>query len=373
MSASTSPRVLVVDDESESGESMSALLTQNGVHANYAHPSEIECSELAEADLILMDLDIGQPPETEVVSLQPPDGLALAASLRRNACVLDRKASPVGIALLSGKVEELSAPFPPQPRTHLLARHYNLEWVFLKSDPERARGIVSLARAIRGIPEAWGDGIQAPDEVADAFGVKNAPDLETCWTEVERCHPPISEITQWSHGLAFVRWLLHQVLPYPCFLWDSHRVAARLRVSHAAFRRLLNGPSFNALIGPSRYVGMLHDFRHSHWWRHRIEKLAWDLTGGDPQNADALRSALSTFAGYEVERSTVEQPLVCLDQDYRPLEITYSVDSAVRVQPDDWPPYADNAWMPVDVVQENQLLRTLVVQEDRDRALSDGD
>jgi CheY-like chemotaxis protein len=361
------PSVLVIDDESEAAESVTALIAEQGVRATYCLPSEIECSELARADLILMDLGIGKLTETELVRLEPPDGLALAAALRRHPCVLNNEASPVGIALLSGKVDELSAPFPPQSRTHLLARHHNLEWVFLKSDPHRAKAIGSLARAIHEIPKTWGDGIQSPGEVVNAFGLIEATDLENCWDEIERCHPPIYEITQWSHGLAFVRWLLHQVLTYPCFLWDSYRVAARLRISHAAFLELEAKPPFRALIRPSEYTGMLSDFGEQHWWRHRIEKLAWDLTAGDSQNTAALRSALSGFAGTDVQPSTVEQPLVCLDSDYRPLEDTYSVQSAVRVQPDDWPSYADYAWMPLDVVRGNAALQALVVHEDRER------
>lgn len=366
------PTVLIIDDESEPAEAISALLVQQGLRATYCLPAEIECGDLSRADLILMDLDIGEPSEGEFVRLEPPDGLALAAVLRRNSCVLDTRASPVGIALLSGKVEELSAPFLPQSRTHLLARHHNLEWVFLKADPTRVKAIASLARAIHSIPETWGDGIQTPEEVAASFGLKDAPDLEDCWSEIERCHPPIYEMTQWSHGLAFVRWLLHQILTYPCFLWDSYRVAARLRVSHSGFMDLMKAPAFRAVITPSLYTGILHDFGAPHWWRYRIEKLAWDLTGGDSQNSAALRSALNSLAGSVVEPSTVEQPFVCLDGDYRPLEKTYSVKSAVRVQPDDWPTYADAAWMPIEIVKGNAGLSALVVQEDRERIAPDG-
>ena len=40
---------------------------------------------------------------------------------------------------------------------------------------------------------------------------------------------------------------------------------------------------------------------------------------------------------------------------------------AVRVQPDDWPPYADAAWMRIADVNGDAELRALVVQDDRSR------
>jgi len=44
-----------------------------------------------------------------------------------------------------------------------------------------------------------------------------------------------------------------------------------------------------------------------------------------------------------------------------------SVENAVRVQPDDWPSFADAAWMPLELVAQDKALRQLVVHEDRDR------
>ncbi len=155
MSESSKPRVLIIDDESEAGEALLPELHAQGIEATYRSPKEIDHDDLSNADLVLMDLDIGSPPESEFISMEPPDGLALASILRQQAHIIGSDAAPTGFALLSGKLDRLSAPFPPQRRPHLLARHHNLEWVFLKSDPARVRSIASLAFAIHAIPSDW--------------------------------------------------------------------------------------------------------------------------------------------------------------------------------------------------------------------------
>jgi len=69
--------------------------------------------------------------------------------------------------------------------------------------------------------------------------------------------------------------------------------------------------------------------------------------------------------GMKLDASTVEQPLVCRDGDYKYVAETVAFEEAVRVQPDDWPPYADAAWMRIEDVADRPELRALVVQDDR--------
>jgi hypothetical protein len=161
---------------------------------------------------------------------------------------------------------------------------------------------------------------------------------------------------------------LHTILSYPCFLWDAPRVAARLRITQKSFdQSFQQAPAFRAILDAARYNGILSDFAGPRWWRHRIEKFAWDLTKGDSQNPEVLRSNLGSLMGQMPDPSQKDQPLVCLDRDYRPLTETCSFQSAVRVQPDDWPAFADSAWMSLDLVRENPDLRMLVIEEDQSR------
>ena len=67
--------------------------------------------------------------------------------------------------------------------------------------------------------------------------------FERCWHDVKDCRVPIEELSEGGHSILFIRWLLHQVLPYPCFLWAEHWVAARLGISIDALREVLEGDS----------------------------------------------------------------------------------------------------------------------------------
>lgn len=362
-------RVLLIDDKSEWPEALSLILIQNGLSAMWRTPDDLEVDELYAADLVLVDLDLGDFPAKTFPSLEAPDGLAFATLLRRQKKLVDPTAKPIGFALVSGKVDELSAPFPSIKRIPLLAKQHNLEWIFRKENADDcARAVASLACAIRDIPKNWGNGIQTFKEFSKPFGIVGAKDVETCWTEIEKCHPPIYEITRWTHGLALVRWMLHTILYYPCFLWDENYVAARLRVSHASLvTALTESKKFQKLLAPSRYEGFLKDFAGARWWRHRIEALAWELTEGDSQNSELLRAALRKKTGFAFLDSPASVPFVCRDKDYSYVTESVALNDAVRVQPDDWPPYADAAWMRIADVNGDAELRALVVQDDRER------
>ena len=362
-------RVLLIDDKPDWPDAISLNLRHFGVAATWRSPADVIVEELYQADLVLIDLDLGDFNLKTFPALESPDGLAFSTLLRRQGKLTAATAKPIGFALISGKVNELALPFPSTKRIPLLAKQHNLEWIFRKENaPECARAVSSLACAIRDIPKNWGDGIQSFKEFTKPFGITGAKDLETCWTEIEKCHPPIYEITRWTHGLALVRWMLHTILNYPCFLWDDNYLAARLRVSHASLLNALReSKRFRNFLAPARYDGFLHDFAGQRWWRHRVEALAWELTSGDSQNAELLRTALGKKTAFEFDPSPAKVPFVCRDKDYGYVAESVAMEDAVRVQPDDWPPYADAAWVRIADVIENPELRALVVQDDRNR------
>ncbi len=371
MTNKTSTHVLIVDDRPDEVLSLARALKARHVRAEVREPEEVTLDDLIEADLVLVDLDLEEwsaKRSSDPIALRPTDGLALATILRRQLAE-ENEAAPTGFAILTGRVSRMSQPLPPENRLNLIANINNLEWIFLKKDPDLIRKISSLAEAIRSIPESWCDGIESPKEISDALGLdESVLTLERFAEVVQACNPPIYELSLWSHGLAFVRWMLQRILVYPCFLWDRHRVAARLRISVQELDRILDGKSKLAKrLAKLQYKGVLSDFDGPRWWRAAVELFLWKITNGDSQNSVKLAAVLQKLAGEPLKRMGVDRPVVCIDRDYRPKDQFYSLSEVVRVQPDDWPGYADSAFMTIEEVSAEKALRTLVVPGDRDK------
>jgi hypothetical protein len=337
----------------------------------------VELGDVADADLVLVDYQLEKWPERDncPVSRHPRDGLALAATLRRH--VHDRKeGSPTAFAILTGKIDQLAAPLPPEHREHVLARMSNLEWVFQKSKAgeEFTLGdqVAALAVAVRKLPKQWPrlEAEGAMRQLAEilAFDPKE-PQSAQQLEDLAACIPPIHELSQWSHGLAIVRWLLHRILPYPCFLWDSYYLAARLRVDHAWLREMLtNHAPLRKWLEPARYQGLLSEFAGDRWWRGRIELLLWETTHQQSFDITRIWGALEKLTRQKVKHSSPpDHPIVCVNSDYRPLDKFAAMEDAVRIRPDDWPPYADQPWTRIDLALDEPRLRALVVGEDRGR------
>jgi hypothetical protein len=369
-----SSSVLIVDDQGE-GEGLATYLRSNAVMAKVLHPEDVEVSDVVEADLVLVDYQlenwVGR--DNCPVSRYPRDGLALTAILRRH--VHDReKGSPTAFAILTGKIDQLAAPLPPEHREHVLARMSNLEWVFQKAKPgldfSLGNQVSDLARAVTQLPEQWprsnaGEVMRALARIL-AFDPEDASGVQQM-EDVSACIPPIHELSQWSHGLAIIRWLLHRILPYPCFLWDSYYLAARMRVDHAWLCNALsvNGPLRDWLT-PARYTGLLAGFAGERWWRGRVELLLWGETQHQSFDVKRIWETLAKLTGLEVQHSSPpDHPVVGVNSDYRPLDRFLAMRDAVRIRPDDWPSYADQPWTSIELAQSEGRLGALVVDEDR--------
>jgi hypothetical protein len=366
---------LIVDDQQE-GNELRAFLKTKRVAAKVLHPEDVLIRDLENADLVLVDyqLESGNWPARDApgtsISRQPRDGLALASVLRRH--VHDReKTSPTAFAILTGKIEQLAAPLPPEHREHILARMNSLEWVFQKAKPMTGNQVVELATAVRKLPRGWAHANEA-DAVRqlaikvldfDPAASRNKQRVES----IAACTPPIHELSRWSHGLAIMRWLLHRILPYPSFLWDSHQLAARLRVDHSWFTKSYQAiPALRKLLKPSDYTGVLAEFGGRRWWRSEIELVLWDKTGGESTNADCVRRLLQRVTKRKVTPSSPpDHPIVCVDRDYQPLERFCAIEECVRIRPDDWPSFSDQAWTPIELAQGDEQLAALVIPEDR--------
>ncbi len=312
----------------------------------------------------------------------PLNGFALAGVLRAHAGVEGLKSSrATAFVLRSGFLSELSPGLPSEAREHVIARLNNLEWVFQKGNlpagatPAEVQ-LPSLARAVVALSEKWPRGRPEREQTA-VHRLLALPD-RAAWAgnareEVQACHPPAHELSSNSRGLPFLRWFLHRVLPYPCFLWDSQRIAMRLRLTLDEFIKLRRRK--NNLIGQlarAAYRGILSDFLGDRWWAAGIELALWNLTKGDPRDSKKLRR----LAGYSDQppwTDTTDSDIVaCLDADLRVLPDPAPSSMAVRIQPDDWPPYADQAWTTLTLAKETPHLRALVLRQDAERLSSVG-
>ena len=371
------PKILIIDDGEEQSALVQHIASAGLVSAELLHPNDVALDDLRSADLVLVDYGLDNWPERDALdqlSLRSPDGLAVAAVIRRQAQGYE-KDSPTAIAMLTGQLDRLASPLPAEHREHMLAHMNNLEWVFRKAKQEEESELITqvseLAIAVSRLPPRWGAEVAEPmNQLAallniDAEGLVSEKLLE----DVESCNPPIHELSEWSHGLAVLRWLLHKILPYPCFLWDTHYLAARLSLDHKAFVSALRTNSkLNDLLGSAKYEGILADFLRTRWWRSRVEFLLWELTNGQSTDPRVLHKEIKQRIGADLTASEpLINPIVCINTDYQALDKSYSLQESVRIRPDDWPPYADQPWTTTELAKSEPKLKSLVLLEDRAR------
>jgi CheY-like chemotaxis protein len=369
--------ILIVDDEPDKLTLDAPLNQVEGVTAKVLHPEDVERADINAADLVLVDyqLDDDNWPQrqTRPIGCQPRDGLALASILRRHVHGTER-ISPTAFGILSSEVAKLAFPLPAENRLHVLARLNNLEWVFEKATlgkPSRlTEQVIELANAVGQLPAKWpkNDAMEASKQLMKALGLnEDCVDHSQLLEEVTACLPPIHELSEWSHGLAIIRWMLHRILPYPCFLWDSHHLAARLRVDHRWLTDSVSSDTGLARwLKPAQYTGMLQSFAGKRWWRGRVESLLWEATKQKSFDVDEVYTAVSAQIGTDAERSTPpDHPLVCVDTNFEPLEKFSSRTECVRVRPDDWPPFADQPWTTIELATGHPSLKAIVLSEDR--------
>lgn len=365
---STKPTcVLIIDDLDD--ETFGNALEGIGLKASALRPEDVTQDDVTSADLVLVDYKLDDWPDRQEVAFpfQPRDGLALAAVLRRQ--VHDAlRTSPTAFAIRTGRMEDLASPLPPESRAQVLSRINNLEWVFEKSADSTAatEQVKSLADAVRLLPQHWpvDDFSAAQSQACDLLGLRADTDPELL-DDILDCSPPLHSMSQWSHGLAFLRWFLHRILPYPCFLLDRHYLAARLRISSESLDLVLR--SRKCPLHTAAYSGFLTEFLGRRWWRARIEKLIWESTNGDTLNGETLRAWLSSTVGKDLQPISDQYPVVCLDENHRPLDLAYPMDQCVRIRPDDWPSFADQAWTREELARQHNRLGSLVISADRGR------
>jgi hypothetical protein len=184
---------------------------------------------------------------------------------------------------------------------------------------------------------------------------------EQVWTEIEESRPPTHESWKASNGRSVLRWLLHRILPYPTFLIDENQVAARCRLSIRAFRTAMEASRpLQALYDEGQYRGIFSRFIGTRWWTHRINQKLWDLTKGRSFDPDALREAL------QAPQVATDEVVLCIDGEYKWESELTPIGSAVRVAPEDWPVFAQDAWMAIARIRDAPDLVDLVQESDRE-------
>jgi hypothetical protein len=91
----------------------------------------------------------------------------------------------------------------------------------------------------------------------------------------------------------------------------------------------------------------------------------WDITAGRPFDLGLLHERLEGIAGHPLARLGAKDSVQCIGVDLTPTEHAVPVSDAVRIQPDDWPAYAEPAWASLSVVRGDSRLGALVVEDDR--------
>jgi hypothetical protein len=366
--------ILFVDDNPDDPRLNITVPKNSEVSTVALHPEDVEIEDLTQADLVLVDyqLDDAKWPARHMgpVARQPRDGLALATLLRRH--VHDKDSSPTAFAILSAEVQALAQPLPPDNRAHVLARLNSLEWVFQKQGKKLDEQVVELAQAVAQLPAKWpkDNAEEAARLLMKVLGLDDQDDdHEQLLDDVTACLPPIHELSEWSHGLAVIRWLLHRILPYPCFLWDSHHLAARLRVDHRWLEEtVISNTDFGRWLSGATYDGMLSTFAGRRWWRSRVEQLLWDGTDKQSFEANSVFNLVNEKAGGSAKRSfPPSNPIVCVNGDFEALDKFFERQECVRIRPDDWPAFADQAWTAIETVVSDAGLMAIVVNEDQEK------
>jgi hypothetical protein len=370
MSKRESPTVVFIDDEQEELKPLAQSVSATGMlGCNVAYPDEVDIELLRDADLVIVDYNLKNwfdSVETSTTSLVPSNGIALCAVLReyyRNPKLTHYP--PTGFALITGEPQGVCSA-PGERRPHVVARLSNLEWYFEKHDNHDANvnRISSLATAIHSLPSNLSSQILGLEALMNLLlGVEETdPLLERYSDSVSYCRPPIHHLSKESGGLVLLRWLLHRILPHTCFLLCQTELAARLRVSPESLEReLSNSSELVTALAPYSYKGLLSDFDGRRWWRGGIEQFLWDITDGESMDSDALRASMEKVGASLLSPIDITRPVATIDETFKTEAFLSSINDTVALHLDDWPSYAEPAYLRKDLLLKNEDLQLFVV------------
>jgi hypothetical protein len=364
----TSLNIVLVDDKEDVQTLVDDInLLQAGASAELSAPDAVTAEELRKADLVLLDYDIsGWTPALKVPDLQrPQDGLGFASVVRSYFRAENHHGA---VALLSDKLDQLAKGLTVDASEQAVARLHNLEWAFPKSEPEvpppLAERIIGLARASRNARQIWPNATHRDPKCLESF---LDFDGATPWSAHGRvmlnaAQPPVADLAAVSRGQAVLRWLAQRVLPYPGLLIDAAHTCVMLGLDPAGLDAPGDGSrELRDRLAPYCYSGVLADFTSPRWWKAGVQHLVAELSDGRPR-IDA--------EGMEKFRAEFDNPpdpigpdlVVTLDEKLQQSGQTTPRRSAVRLRPDDWPIFADPAFVPATMfaIDDDELRQTLL-------------
>jgi CheY-like chemotaxis protein len=348
------PLIVVIDDVAGDREGLADLFVASGARAVPLHPQEVnDASVFVEAGLVVIDEYLKAWPEREALyrtaaeptpaqlplTMRPQLGVSVAAVLRERIAEAHR---PTPIVVRTGEIERLTGNLPAGQREHLFARQHDIEWLFDKTAehvrtpdvPDAVTRMLALAAATDDIPRGTTD-------VAAIGSWMNLDDV--AWADLARyqialSRPPRAALSDASDGRELLRWLLHQLLPYPAALLDRWLVAARLGIEADAVLGLPDD-GFFAPLAQARYTGPLAGFVGPRWWRAGVDRFVEE---GLPMAAARDRGA-AVAAHHTAEPVDFDTAVPVRNVELSPDGLADSAE-AVRILPDDWPPFADAAY-----------------------------
>jgi hypothetical protein len=371
----TDRRILIVDDNADDERAKLGEWKQSATLV-FRHPQDVTIDDLQAAQVVVVDFRLDdlwpERDERDCIALKPMNGLALLQVLKSHEIRLER--SPTAFVLRSAHLEDLTSGKSPDTRLHSIARQHGLEWVLEKTseNPRLANQltlILSLADAVADLPEKWPTDNReiAIDLFRKWLRIPETTWQALAWQDIEDCHPPVHELAKHRDGMRLVRWMAQRILPYPCFLMNESRLAARLKVTLVSLKEgLANG--LKEFLQSAEYTGALHGFFGGpFWWRSGVESVLWQLSDGRSFETSFVFDLLNSRCGNRLERSVVGQPVLCLDDTLGWLPDPVDITEAVRIQPDDWPVFAEQAWARLVDAREHPQLGTAVIAADRHR------
>lgn len=368
------PCIFFVDDDSELLGPLAEKIKQaTGGRCEVLSPSDIDDDDLMDADLVVVDLQLEHWPERNrqsQVGLQPVNGIALTGVLRERAKQLKTN-QPTGFALITGNPGEIEGIIAAR-RPHVVSRLSNIEWYFekrlteVKDVDDLTKRVASLARAVTGLPANVSHELQLIPYLVEYLG-KDATDplFERYCEAVRRCRPPIHQLSEWSHGLAILRWLLHRILPHTTFLCGQDDLAIRLRVERNwLVREIDESGDLSTELKSYGYSGPLSEFDGPRWWRDGVEQWLWDRTSGNSASSEAIHEVIVPLANAPIVKLDVKHPVAVLKENLQRDDVPVEFEKACLIQLDDWPDYAEPAYVRKAADPEQQQLKMYVVDQD---------
>jgi hypothetical protein len=262
-------------------------------------------------------------------------------------------------------------------REHRLAPRLDVEWLLYKPSETTPGRIFDLAHAYRDAIAATGtDGLSLAeimrflacpsttawsDSVLGALRSARPPvSEETLATQIEESLPRESTVP--SGAALLIRWLLHEVLPFPGLFLSDLYAAWTLGVTPKSFAALATkepATDWTRELQRARYNGPLVAFSTRRWWTPGLNELSWRIRRAADETGN-LQSALDQLAGEgQLHPSPIRDAVVVWNDDLIEEDVT-PIDEAVQVHLPGWPAEAFEPWMKRTEVAKDEVMASFV-------------